>query len=87
MARIEPSPHQSHPIDHHQRTPILTFHDVDDGPDVALLDDQGPLGVLHRVHAVNDLLDLNRSKKMEMMSKRLIRMVALFTRNILYPLV
>ncbi len=36
----------------------LTFHDVDDGPDVALLDDEGAPGVLHWVHAVDDLLDL-----------------------------
>ena len=38
----------------------LTLHDVDDGPYVSLLDDEGPARVLHRVHAVDDLLDLAR---------------------------
>lgn len=38
----------------------LTFHDVDDGADVALLDDERPPDVLDGVHAVHDLLDLTR---------------------------
>ena len=38
----------------------LTLHDVDDGADVALLDDEGAADVLHGVHAVHDLLDLGR---------------------------
>lgn len=36
----------------------LTFHDVDQGADVTLLDDAAVLAVLHRIHAVHDLLDL-----------------------------
>ena len=37
---------------------MLTFHDVDEGPDVSLLDDDGAGLVLHGVHAVHDLADL-----------------------------
>ena len=37
----------------------LTFHDVYDGADIALFDDEAPAGVLHGVHAVDDLLDLS----------------------------
>lgn len=36
----------------------LTFHDVDQGAHVTLLDDAAVLAVLHRIHAVHDLLDL-----------------------------
>jgi hypothetical protein len=40
---------------------FLTFHDVDNGADVALLDDERSLRVLHGVHAVHDLLDLRHA--------------------------
>lgn len=36
----------------------LTFHDVDQGAHVTLLDDAAVLAVLHWIHAVHDLLDL-----------------------------
>lgn len=36
----------------------LTFHDVDQRAHVTLLDDAAVLAILHRIHAVHDLLDL-----------------------------
>lgn len=37
---------------------LFTFHNVDQRAHVALLDDAAVLAILHRVHAVHDLLDL-----------------------------
>lgn len=36
-----------------------TFHDVDDAAHITLLDDEAARGVLHRVHAVDDLSNLS----------------------------
>ena len=38
----------------------FTFHDVDQGSHIALLNDAAVFSILHRVHAVHDLLDLRQ---------------------------
>lgn len=39
---------------------LFTFHDVDQRAHVALLDDAAVFAILHRIHAVHDLLDLRQ---------------------------
>ena len=39
---------------------VLTFHHVDQRAHVALLDDAGVFPIIHRVHAVDDLVDLRQ---------------------------
>lgn len=39
---------------------LFTFHDVDQRAHIALLNDAAVLSILHRVHAVHDLLDLRQ---------------------------
>lgn len=38
----------------------FTFHDIDQWAHIALLNDTAVLSILHRVHAVHDLLDLRQ---------------------------
>ena len=38
----------------------FTFHDVDQRAHIALLNDTAVRSILHRVHAVHDLLDLRQ---------------------------
>lgn len=37
---------------------FFTFHDIDQRAHVAFLDDAAVFSILHRIHAVHDLLDL-----------------------------